>query len=288
MSNPTLADSIFNFARVAESIADADLDRPWAWKDYDSEGVRFAFFRTFEDLRTLATKIAQSRLMLGRPRSAAQLILGNYHLAFRDLQAVLLGKDNESFGQPPSAGEWPVRRAFAHIIGADMGFYVAIKYTLDGHREADGRPAKIPDEAWDTLLEMDEEAQDRLMNSNYDDLKVYHDTFHNKVLTDFATITADELALPSYYWEKEPFGLRFRLHRFESHMRQHTVQIEKTLAMQGQHTTEAQRLLRLVFAALAEVEAFTIGSSDLETSQQQATAQMNQQRTEEVVAALRA
>ncbi len=90
------------------------------------------------------------------------------------------------------------------------------------------------------------------MNASVPDLAAYQKTFHERILTDFAGITAEELEIPSYFWEDELYTLRFRLHRYESHMRQHTVQIEKTLSLLGQDASEAQRLLRLVFAALAE------------------------------------
>ena len=45
-----LQGAVERFARLTISLSDADLERPWAWGDYD-EGVRFAFFRNFESLR---------------------------------------------------------------------------------------------------------------------------------------------------------------------------------------------------------------------------------------------
>jgi hypothetical protein len=48
--------------------------------------------------------------------------------------------------------------------------------------------------------------------------------------------------------------LRFRLHRFEEHLRQHTIQIDKTLVGIGKPPTEAHRLVRNVYNALADVE----------------------------------
>jgi hypothetical protein len=62
------------------------------------------------------------------------------------------------------------------------------------------------------------------------------------------------------YWEGTELSLRFRLHRFDSHLRQHTVQVDKTLVQIGRPPTEAQRLLRLIYAALAEAEGATIGA----------------------------
>ncbi len=54
--------------------------------------------------------------------------------------------------------------------------------------------------------------------------------------------------------------LRFRLHRFESHLRQHTIQIDKTLAAIGRAPTEVQRLNRLIYTALADAESQLIGA----------------------------
>jgi hypothetical protein len=70
------------------------------------------------------------------------------------------------------------------------------------------------------------------------------------------------LAVGSWWWEDEPYSIEFRLHRFDSHLRQHTVQVEKTLAMLGLAPNEAKRLLRLIYNALAEVESAQIGAWD--------------------------
>jgi len=43
-------------------------------------------------------------------------------------------------------------------------------------------------------------------------------------------------------------------------LRQHIVQIDKTLGGIGHAPNEAKRLLRLIYAALAEVEGTTIGT----------------------------
>ncbi len=48
--------------------------------------------------------------------------------------------------------------------------------------------------------------------------------------------------------------LRFRLHRFEEHLRQHTIQLDKTLVAIDRVPTEAQRLVRNIYNALADVE----------------------------------
>jgi hypothetical protein len=52
------------------------------------------------------------------------------------------------------------------------------------------------------------------------------------------------------------------LHRFEAHYTQHTIQIDKTLEAIGQTPTESKRLIRKLYAALAEAEGMMIGAMD--------------------------
>jgi len=260
MLETSLYRAVGQFAGVTQGVPDAKLDREWAWGAYDSEGVRFAFFRTYEELRELAVRTAAERSARGPRVSSAQRILAQYHSAYRDLEAALLGIGPEPAVQAPAEGEWPVRKAVAHITGADLGFYGMVKYALERHRTGDGRPAEIPDEAWDDLVGETEESYQALMEGSLDSLRAYHAALHQRVLSEFSGIGDEELALPSRYWEGTDMSLRFRLHRFDSHLRQHIVQVDKTLERIGQSPNEARRLLRLIYAALAEAEGATIGA----------------------------
>jgi hypothetical protein len=53
----------------------------------------------------------------------------------------------------------------------------------------------------------------------------------------------------------------FRLGRWSSHVREHTVQVEKTLAMLGHTPTEVDRLIRLILAEWGRAEAVLYGSA---------------------------
>jgi hypothetical protein len=91
----------------------------------------------------------------------------------------------------------------------------------------------------------------------------YHRELHPKLIHEFSNITDDELELPSAFWEETRFPIRHRLHRYEAHLIQHTVQVDKTLAAIGQSPSETKRLIRHLFAALAEVNANLIGADNL-------------------------
>lgn len=71
----------------------------------------------------------------------------------------------------------------------------------------------------------------------------YHRGLHRQIVEDFIGITDRELDLPSTFWEETRVPIRHRLHRYEAHFVQHTVQIEKTLAAIGQAPSEAKQLL---------------------------------------------
>ena len=260
MFETSLARAVQHFASVTLPLPDSELDREWAWGAYDSEGVRFAFFRTYEELSELAAKAMAERAAKGLGFSAVQWILAQYHAAYRDLQAVLLGLGPDEAEQAPSEGEWPLRRVVAHIVGADVGFYVAVRYALDRHRNGDGRPAEIPDEAWDTLLGQDVSSIEAILDGSLAGIQPYHQALHERALNEFAGISEEELAVPSIYWEGQEMSLRFRLHRFDSHLRQHIVQIEKTRTGIGHPPSESGRLLRLIYSALAGAEGVTIGA----------------------------
>ena len=258
LSNP-ITQIIEQFAVQMIPTPDAGLDHYWAWQSYDSEGVRFAFFRTYEDLRDLVARLASRRVSGGKPPSEAQYILAQYHAAYRDLQAALLGVTPEQAERKPCEEDWPVRTILAHLLGADISFYVVVRFALDQLRGGIAELGKPTEEEWLALAGKDGPALDALLEGPVAGLQAFLEEHHARVIDDFASIGAEELDGLSLYWENEPYPLRFRLHRFDSHMRQHTIQIDKTLAALGLLPIEAGRLLRLIYAALGEVEGLLIG-----------------------------
>ena len=286
MPDASLVRAVEQFASVTLGIPDSDLDREWAWGAYDEEGVRFAVFRTYEELRELAAKLATERSARGPKVSTAQRILAQYEQAYHDLQASLLGAGDDTVVQAPDEGEWPVRKVVAHIVGAELGFFVVVKYALDRRRSADGRAAEIPDEAWDAISGVDEVSFQALVDGPFADIQSYHETLHGRVLREFTGIREEELAAPSMYWEGYEMSLRFRLHRFDSHLRQHTVQVERTLEAVAGPPNEAKRLLRLIYGALAEAEGATLGAWEIGRELRREVAETIRARADEIAGVL--
>lgn len=264
--NNDLVQAVEQFAALTHGIPDGHLERQWAWQSYDSEGIRFAFFRSYEELRELAARLSQERAVRDEPFTETHLILSQYHTAYWDLQSALLGVSDEIVEKAPAPNGWSVRQVLAHMLGAEVGFYTAVRYALERKRTGDGRPAEPPKEARATLSGMNEDKYRSMVAGPLADLLAGHRAFHNRILRDFADISAAELDVPSTFWEDEPMSIRFRLHRFDSHLRQHTIQLDMTLDAIGQGPKEVKRLLRLVYASLAEVEGALIGAQEIEES----------------------
>jgi hypothetical protein len=280
----SLFNAVRHFAGVVVALSDAELETEWAWGEYDEDGVRFAFFRTYEELRELATVLAAVRSANGPATTMAQRALAQYHASYRDLEASLLGVTPEESVRAPAEGEWSLREVVSHIVRADAYFFALVRYALDAHRRGVWQPAAIPDEAWDELV--DRAALGAIMKGPIDGLQSYHASLHEQIIEQLAGISEDEMAKPSRYWEDEPMSIAFRLHRFDSHMRQHIVQIDKTLVGIGRAPTEAGRLLRIVYAALAEVEGVIVGAADVGAGLRSSAAAVISERADEIAGVL--
>jgi uncharacterized damage-inducible protein DinB len=282
----SVSEAVGRFSELVLNLPDTALEKDWAWGSYKSEGVRFAFFRTYEDLRQLAVEIGHLRLESRVPQTEAQHILSQYHGAYLDLQAVLSGVDSMYYDTPPAEGEWSLRRTLAHIVGADMGFFVAIKFTLERYRQGEDPLVDIEDQTWLDIIGMEDEQVDAQMAEPLPGLQAFHADMHARILNDFAGIKTPELEKQSRYWEDELYSLRFRLHRFDAHMRQHTIQIEKSLQALGDVPGESRRLLRLIYAALGQVEGELIGGGPESEDLLRETALRMDERTDEIAAVL--
>ena len=278
MSTNKLNSAVQNFAGLYLNLPDKELEHPWIWKDHDEEGIRFGFFVTLQELRQLAVTLSTLR---PKP-TPAQHVLSQYHAAYMDLQAAIFGLSAEDAEKSPAEGEWPVRRVYAHILGADIGFTAIVRYALEGHRAGSWKRDQMSDEDEARIAGMSEEAYQTLTRGPLDRMLAYHREFHSTILEEFVKITVEELDLPSTYWEETRFPIRHRLHRYEAHITQHTIQIDKTLVAIGQAPSESRRLIRKVFAALAETEGVMIGAKKIDDTAILATASSIAERTQEI------
>jgi hypothetical protein len=145
------------------------------------------------------------------------------------------------------------------MISAERNFLTINWYALEQWRGGEQNPPEVSDEAWEAFWGEDpfeEVAESQKLTGLLD----YYDRLHARVIDSFQDVSFEELQIPVAYWESQRMPMQFRLHRFDSHLRQHTIQVEKTLVWLGNPPRESHRLLRNIYSALAQVDGVLIGT----------------------------
>lgn len=229
------------------------MERDWSWRGVETD-VRWAYFRTYEDLLALADAIGAPRIAAGRARTLAQRAMGRYQVAYRELGALLARVAEDEFDRAPAAGEWPLREVLGHVMQGDAGFLAVTSWALERQRAGDDRPLAAPRELFGPRPEADTRGAKAEVLARFASM-------HAKVLDALAGTADDELAAPIGFWYTA--DVAFQLHRFDAHLREHTIQAEKVLETILPRATDAWRTLRLCYRALGEAEGLALGAEDL-------------------------
>lgn len=255
----TLTTVLDSFDRRLRAIDDRSLEAFWAWEAYDEEGVRFGILRTAEQVGDAAVEIAARRAAAGALPSRAARILGRYLVAWRELWSVA-DRADQVIDTPPLEGEWPLRTILDHLIEAELGFLATIRNGIDQTRGGVGTPVRVAsDEQWMALAEVDEASWRAAIDGSLDEIRSFHRGVRDRIVTRLAPLGDAELEIASPFWDGQRSN-RFRLGRFESHLRQHTIQAEKAVQATIGAPREVERLLRLVARATGDVEAAALGA----------------------------
>jgi hypothetical protein len=249
---PTVTQAVEALVRATVDLSDAEMGRPWVWREYDDEGLRFVLLLTQHELRDLAVRLAAMR---PAPPSQAQRILGQYHHAYRDLTGALAGLRDDDLDRVPAEGQWPLREVIAHVRGAEYGFLGTVQYALAPDRPRDEREAE---QRWDAWRDDHKYRAPKTLDGDLAAVRGALFDIHRRVLVELDGLPDEALERGATFWDGEK-PIRFRMHRFEAHMIQHTIQVDKTLEGIGRGPTEARRLVRVLYRDLAAVEMLSNG-----------------------------
>ena len=254
--SPALASARAALARTTETlrpIPDAALPGPWSKWGPDGE-VRYGFYRIFESLETaeLAASAAVRRATgrVGMTRSASGGLTALTTAARWDLHGRLAVIDDGMLDTDPGGGEWNLRQTMAHVVSGQRGYGWYTAYWLaQGAADANDLPLRVPDEVANQVP--DEELEGR------GSLAEIRDRFDSTVDGSTEVLgRLDERALAlGGRWMGNPVTIGFRIGRWSSHIREHTVQVDKTLDMIGWTPREVDRLIGLIHAAYGRLEA---------------------------------
>ncbi len=252
----SLAETVLHFAESTRSWPDFRLESGvWGWDDY--EEVRYAHLHTVLELRAFAGWLRVARQQQGPPVTIAQQALGDAQVALRALQA-LLAPAGALFNKIPAPLEHPLRRILWHVNETEHYFLLTIANALAGEGEGDGREP-TPDELMASIGAGNQAIIEGTPEEAWGALEQTHATLMSKL----GGLTDVQVEQPSVMWEEKHYPISFRLWRYGAHLREHTIQVEKTLAWLGVQPSEADLHARQIYAALGEVEAALLGASEL-------------------------
>lgn len=220
-------------------LSEAQLNQLIVWRGGKID-LRFLLMQLADVDDERRVRFEQSLTAEGWARSETRAILAELALSRGQALAALAGLPEEQLDAVPAPGEWSVREVLGHIINTEQRYTVHCQYAAErGTRIARGEepgPLRVAGARLPPLASSLPPAEP-LAAVRQSLLEARAETLRALAGTDDALLTAES------DWLGIAIDLRFRLHRFASHERQHLVQLRKTLASLGFQQSEAQLLL---------------------------------------------
>lgn len=240
--------------RTLAAIPDDVLTRPWTWKGGSEEELRYGFYRIAESLERAGIEAADVMRGSGAPERSVELV-ATATAARWDLQGLLHDLDVATWDADPGGGEWTVRRTLGHVISSQHGYPVGSSWWLEQRLPADDPDLpRFPEGLGDDLPSEEAEAE-----GTPQELRARLDAALDQATERLASLSTEQLAYAGR-WSGFAVDVAFRQSRWASHIREHTIQVEKTLVMLGVQPSEVDRLIRLVLAAWGRAEATVFGA----------------------------
>jgi hypothetical protein len=239
------------------TLTDADMEKVWAWKGDSEIELRYAFYNILEAFERAGIDAAAALAKTGSERGRAADLIAPSTAARWDLQGLLLRLPDAAWDARPGDEEWTIRETMGHIVAAQRGYAaVTAWWQAQALPVSPDLPTARPSHIYDVLPSDEEEA-----SGTPAEVRARLDEVLDQSTERLAGLPPHRLNFGTR-WVGFALDIGFRLGRWSSHFREHTVQVEKTLVMIGHTPTEVDRLIRLVLAEWGRAEAAVYGSAD--------------------------
>jgi hypothetical protein len=254
--------------RDLTTLTDADLETFWAWKGDGKNELRYGFYRILEDFERAGIDAATALRAAGVERGRAADLIAPATAARWDLQGILLQLPASAWDADPQLPasawdadpgdkQWTIRQTLAHVIGGQRSYGAATAWWQAQGLPADSNlPTARPSMIYDTLPSDEEEGA-----GTPAEVRARLDEVVDRSAERLAGLPPERLAHGTR-WMGYAIDIGFRIGRWSSHLREHTIQVEKTLVMIGHTPSEVDRLIRLILAEWGRAEAVVYGSPD--------------------------
>jgi hypothetical protein len=224
----------------------AGFGRTWPWLGSERADIRYGFYHLLELIERGRTAVVAA----GGKATQAGLVLGDATAALWDLHGLLLPLEGLLDRDP--GGEWTLRQTLAHVIAAQREGAIHTAYAVHRLRDDPTLPLQTPEEIDRGVPEEAFAAGDLAA------IRRRTHEWHDVAVGWLAGIDDDAAMAAGTIWVVFETDVRYRLHRYLSHLREHAVQIEKTLAALDHRPTEVARIVRVLAHAYGRLEAEVI------------------------------
>lgn len=215
-----------SLARLA-SLSDADLGLPWSFRG-TAMRMRYALYHALEE---------EHRALVDAPPdpTEAARILTLADGAFGDLRGLLAGLDDGLLDRSPGGEAWPLRRILMHLIDTERSYRAQCAYAI---ARAANEPVRMPDDRRPVAEPAEPGGGVAAIVGAF--------AAERDHTVAALTATADAALGRPTVWGGADVDLRHRLHRFASHLAEHTIQCAKTIAALDAAGGDARAICRRI------------------------------------------
>jgi hypothetical protein len=230
------------------AVGDETLEKAWPWKGEQAD-VRYGLFRAIENVEQAGAAIEETLGSLGASRSQAALRVAPATAARWDLHGRLAALDEGVLDRVAKEGEWTVRETLGHIVGGQRGYvaYTAWHWT----RNSAEKPTKEELEQVEADTALPEESEESA--GSIAEIRARLDDALDRGGAHFAGLADADLERPAR-WSGVLVNVGFRIGRWSSHLMEHTIQIDKTLAWLDRRPSEVERIVGELYRAWGRLE----------------------------------
>jgi hypothetical protein len=245
------------------AIPESALARAWPWIGGGEEEVRYGLYRLHELFERAEVEASRALRAAGRDGGLAAALIAPADAARWDLHGLLAPLTDAEIDADPGGGEWSIRRTLGHTLNGQRAYGWSTAWWQERAFAIDDPdlPENQGDAFWADLP--DEEGPEQA--GTLDEIRARLDATLDLSGERLAGLPEDKLGHGAR-WSGFAVPVSFRLSRWSSHLREHTIQVEKTLAMLGRPPTEPERLVRLTLAAYGRAEAVVFGQPEADAA----------------------
>jgi hypothetical protein len=245
------------------AIPESALEHHWGWIGGGEEEVRYGIYRLHELFERAEVDVRRAIGDAGGDDGLAAALIAPSDAARWDLHGLLAPLSGAELDADPGGGEWSIRQTLGHTVSGQRAYgWSTAWWQEQGFAIDDPRlPPTVPDGILAALPGEDGPEQ----AGSLDDIRARLDATLDLSAERLAGTPQDRLAAGAR-WQGFPVTIAFRMGRWSSHLREHTIQIEKTLVRLDRAPTEPERLVRLTLAAYGRAEAVVFGQADAGTA----------------------